>query len=178
MEHRETPAVAARLAACGRSSHIHASAVIEDPGSIRLGRDVTVEPLAVLMGSPEGYLDIGDGSLIGPHAYIQGLGGVRIGRDVGVGAGVLMLTAVHAETPPGEPITAAPLRYGSIEVGDGCDLGIGSILLPGVRLGDGVQVGAGAVVRGSHAAGSVIAGVPARFLRMRGDGDRAAGLRG
>jgi hypothetical protein len=59
--------------------------------------------------------------LIGPHSYIQGLGGVRIGRHVGVGA--LMLTAVHAETPPGTPITDAPLRYGAIEVGDGCDIG-------------------------------------------------------
>jgi acetyltransferase-like isoleucine patch superfamily enzyme len=39
-----------------------------------------------------------------------------------------------------------------------------------------VQVGAGAVVRGIHPAGSVIAGVPARLLRMRGVGDWASGL--
>jgi acetyltransferase-like isoleucine patch superfamily enzyme len=87
-----------------------------------------------------------------------------------------MLTAVHAETPPGEPITAAPLRYGAIEVADGCDLGVGSTLLPGTRLGAGVQVGAGAVVRGHHPSGAVIAGVPARLLRMRGEGDWAEGL--
>jgi acetyltransferase-like isoleucine patch superfamily enzyme len=89
---------------------------------------------------------------------------------------VLMLTSVHAETPPGEPITAAPVRYGTIEVADGCDIGVGSVLLPGVRLGEGVQVGAGAVVRGSHEPGSIVAGVPARLLRMRGEGDRADGL--
>jgi acetyltransferase-like isoleucine patch superfamily enzyme len=155
---------------------VHPSAVLEEPDHIELGRAVTIEPLAVLMGSPDGYIEIGDGTLIGPHAYIQGLGGVRIGRDVGIGAGVLMLTSVHAETPPGEAITAAPPRYGSIEVGDGCDLGVGSILLPGARLGKGVQVGAGAVVRGSHGPGSVVAGVPARLLRMRGEGDWARGL--
>jgi acetyltransferase-like isoleucine patch superfamily enzyme len=119
---------------------------------------------------------VGDRSLIGPHAYLQGLGGVRVGKDVGIGAGALLLTAVHAETAPGQPITAAPLRYGTIEIGDGCDIGVGSILLPGVRLGTGVQVGAGAVVRGSHEPGIVIAGVPARVLRTRGDGDWAAGL--
>jgi acetyltransferase-like isoleucine patch superfamily enzyme len=56
-------------------------------------------------------------------------------------------------------------------------IGVGSILLPGVRLAEGVQVGAGAVVRDSHHAGSVIAGVPARLIRMRGEGDWAAGLR-
>jgi hypothetical protein len=45
-----------------------------------------------------------------------------MGDDVGVGAGVVMLTSVHAETPPGTPITAAPIRYGAIEMGDGCDM--------------------------------------------------------
>jgi acetyltransferase-like isoleucine patch superfamily enzyme len=164
------------LAECGERTVIHPSAVIVEPAGVRLGSDVTIEPLAVLMGHPDGELEIGDGSLIAPHAYLQGLGGLRIGKRVGVGAGVLMLTAVHAETPAGDPITAAPLRYGAIEVGDGCDLGVGSILLPGTRLAAGVQVGAGALVRGEHAAGAVIAGLPARFLRMRGGGDWASGL--
>jgi acetyltransferase-like isoleucine patch superfamily enzyme len=114
-----THAALEKLAACGAGTTLHPSVVVVEPASVRLGSDVTVEPLAVLMGSPEGHLEVGDGSLVGPHAYL---------------------------------------------------------LLPGVRLGEGVQVGAGAVVRGSHDAGGVIAGVPARFLRMRGEGDWAAGL--
>jgi acetyltransferase-like isoleucine patch superfamily enzyme len=165
-----------RLGECGRGTTIHPSVVIVEPASVCLGHDVTIEPLAVLMGDARGELRVGSGTLIAPHAYLQGLGGLRIGERVGVGAGVVMLTAVHAEMPPGEPITAAPLRYGAIDVGDGCDLGVGSILLPGTCLGPGVQVGAGAVVRGIHPAGRVIAGVPARLLRMRGEGDWASGL--
>jgi acetyltransferase-like isoleucine patch superfamily enzyme len=164
------------LAECGSDTSIHDSVVICNPRHVRLGSDVTIEPLSVLMGAPEGELRIGSGTLIAPHAYLHGLGGLRVGAHVGVGAGVLMLTAVHAETPPGAPITAAPLRYGEIDVADGCDLGVGSILLPGTRLGAGVQVGAGAVVRGEHAPGAVIAGLPARLLRMRGEGDWADGL--
>jgi acetyltransferase-like isoleucine patch superfamily enzyme len=164
------------LAECGSGTSIHDSVVICNPRHVRLGSGVTIEPLAVLMGAPEGDLRIGSGTLVAPHAYLQGLGGLRVGEHVGVGAGVLMLTVVHAETPPGEPITAAPLRYGAIEVADGCDLGVGSILLPGTRLGAGVQVGAGAVVRAHHPSGAVIAGVPARLLRMRGAGDWAEGL--
>jgi acetyltransferase-like isoleucine patch superfamily enzyme len=165
-----------RLAVCGEGTKIHPSAVIVEPAAVRLGDGVTIEPLAVLMGNPDGELEIGDGTLVGPHAYLQGLGGLRIGAQVGIGAGVLMLTAVHAESPPSEAITAAPLRYGAIEVGDGCDVGIGSMLLPGACLEKGVQVGAGAVVRGRHRAGEIVAGVPARTLRMRGDGDWARGL--
>jgi acetyltransferase-like isoleucine patch superfamily enzyme len=68
------------------------------------------------------------------------------------------------------------LRYGAIEIGDGCDIGVGAVLLPGTRLGAGVQVGACAVVRGQHPASAVIAGVPACTLRMRGESDWAAGL--
>jgi len=119
---------------------------------------------------------IGDGTLVGPHAYLQGLGGLCIGAHVGVGAGVLMLTAVHAETPPGEPITSAPQRYRRIDVGDGCDLGIGSMLLPGASLGPGSRWGRALVVRGRHGPGEVIAGIPARTLRLRGEGDWARGL--
>jgi hypothetical protein len=91
---------------------------------------------------------IGDHTLIAPHAYPQGLGGLRIGCRVGIGAGVLMLTAVHAETPSGEPITAAPFVYRAIEVADGCDLGVGRVLLPGTRLAKGVQVGANDLIDG------------------------------
>ena len=44
------------------------------------------------------------------------------------------------------PIIKRPLEYKQVVIGDGCDLGIGAIILPGVHLGEGVQVGAGAVV--------------------------------
>jgi hypothetical protein len=54
MEHGYTAAVAAGLAACGPGTTIHPSAVIVEPGSVRLGSDVTLEPLAVLMGNAEG----------------------------------------------------------------------------------------------------------------------------
>jgi acetyltransferase-like isoleucine patch superfamily enzyme len=123
-----------KLGECGDGTVIHPSAVIVEPASLCLGGDVTIEPLAVLMGHPDGELEVGNGTLIGPHAYLRGLGGLHIGESVGVGAGVLMLTAVHAETPAGGPINAAALRYGAIEIADGCDLGVGSILLPGTRL--------------------------------------------
>jgi acetyltransferase-like isoleucine patch superfamily enzyme len=162
------------LAACGEGTVVETGAVILGAEWVHLGADITVSPMAVLVG--DGDLRIGDRTTIGPHTYLQGIGGIHIGADVGVGAGVIMLTSVHAETPPGTPITAAPIRYGSIEIGDGCDIGIGSALLPGTRLEPGIQVGAGAVVRGEHPADAVIAGVPARLLRMRGEGDWAAEL--
>ena len=47
------------------------------------------------------------------------------------------------------------------------ELGTGAIVLPGVRIGRGAQVGAGAVVTKDVPDYAVVAGNPARVLRMR-----------
>jgi putative colanic acid biosynthesis acetyltransferase WcaB len=53
-------------------------------------------------------------------------------------------------------------------VGDDVDLGAGCIVLGGVHLGDGCRIGAGSVVLVDVPAGAVVAGNPARVLRLRG----------
>jgi maltose O-acetyltransferase len=51
-----------------------------------------------------------------------------------------------------------------VHVGAEVWIGGGAILLPGVTVGDGAIIGAGAVVSRDIAAGSRVAGVPARGL--------------
>jgi acetyltransferase-like isoleucine patch superfamily enzyme len=46
-------------------------------------------------------------------------------------------------------------------------VGTGAILLPGVSVGRGSIVGAGAVVTHDVAPFSIVAGVPAKFIRWR-----------
>lgn len=53
-------------------------------------------------------------------------------------------------------------------VGDGVDLGVGCIVLGGIRLGDRCRVGAGSVVLDDVPARAVVAGNPARIV---GPGD-------
>jgi carbonic anhydrase/acetyltransferase-like protein (isoleucine patch superfamily) len=72
-----------KLGECGDGTVIHPSAVIVEPASVCLGAAVTIEPLAVLMGHRDGELQVGNGTLIGPHAYLQGLGGLHIGESAG-----------------------------------------------------------------------------------------------
>jgi acetyltransferase-like isoleucine patch superfamily enzyme len=62
-----------------------------------------------------------------------------------------------------------PLRFGEVTVEDGCDLGVGAVLLPGVRIGEGAIVGAGSVVTRNIPPFTVAAGNPARVLRNRRD---------
>ncbi|MGL4281113.1 MAG: CatB-related O-acetyltransferase, partial [Albidovulum sp.] len=52
-------------------------------------------------------------------------------------------------------------------IGPDCWIGHGALILPGARLGPGVIVGAGAVVAGEVPPYAVVAGNPARPIRLR-----------
>lgn len=65
---------------------------------------------------------------------------------------------------------------GDLMVGHDCWIGAGATLLPTARLGDGVIVGARAVVAGSVPDYAIVAGNPARIVRMRFDATTVARL--
>lgn len=155
------------LGTLGEGCVIEEGVLVFNPGHVHLGAGVYVGHRAMLKGDTRGELEVGEGSWIGQDAYMQSAGGIRIGRRVGVGPRAMILTSTHEETPPPAPVMDAPLEFAAVAIGDGCDVGIGSILLPGTKLGAGVQVGAGAVVSGEFEDGVVIAGAPARVLRER-----------
>ena len=109
------------------------------------------------------------GSWIGQMCFFHSAGGITIGKNVGIGPGVKILTSSHGEEGIEVPILHSRVDFAPVTIGDDCDLGVGSILLPGVTLGRGVQVGAGAVVTGNLPDFAVAAGVPARILRIRSE---------
>jgi acetyltransferase-like isoleucine patch superfamily enzyme len=62
---------------------------------------------------------------------------------------------------------AGALEFAPVLLDDGCDIGIGAVILPGITVGKGAQVGAGAVVTADVPPYAVVAGNPARLLRTR-----------
>jgi acetyltransferase-like isoleucine patch superfamily enzyme len=110
---------------------------------------------------------IGDNVWIGQHGFLHSAGGLTIGNNVGIGPGVRIHTARHTELGREVPITFAPTEPAPVIIEDDADLGIGSIILPGVRIGRGAQIGAGAVVATDIPPYAIAAGVPARVLRYR-----------
>jgi acetyltransferase-like isoleucine patch superfamily enzyme len=80
---------------------------------------------------------------------------------------VKILTSDHREGSLSEPLVFRELQFEEVIVEDGCDIGMGSILLPGVKIGEGSIIGAGSVVTRDVSSYSVFAGNPARFLRSR-----------
>jgi acetyltransferase-like isoleucine patch superfamily enzyme len=65
------------------------------------------------------------------------------------------------------PILHSAIDYAPVVIKDGSDLGVGAIILPGVRIGQGAQVGAGAVVVSDVDDYTVVAGVPAKVIGLR-----------
>ena len=93
-------------------------------------------------------------------------------------AGVKIITSSHAEEGIEIPILHSRIDFAPVKIGDGTDIGVGAIILPGVTIGRGVQVGAGAVVTRDVRAHAIVAGVPARELRLRPGAEARGGALG
>jgi len=139
------------------------------PETIEIGDGVYVGHQAILKGYHASRMVIGDGTWIGQQCFLHAGGGLTIGRDVGIGPAVRILTSTHRldSIDRDTPILHAPIDFAPVVVEDGCDLGVGAILLPGVRVGRGAQVAAGAVVAEDVPEYAIVAGVPARLVRRR-----------
>jgi len=109
---------------------------------------------------------IGARCKISSHTFI--CEGVRIEDEVFVGHGVMFINDLDPRaTNDGQPQTEADWSVIPTRVCRGASIGSGAVILGGITIGAGALVGAGAVVTKDVEAGTVVAGCPARLLRMR-----------
>jgi acetyltransferase-like isoleucine patch superfamily enzyme len=155
------------FARLGRDVVFEAGVLVFHPETIEIGDDVYVGHQTILKGYHRNQMRIGSGTWIGQQCFFHSAGGLTIGRRVGIGPGVRILTSAHRLDQTDKAILDNPLDFAPVAIEDEGDLGVGAIVLPGVRIGRGAQVGAGAVVSVDVPAYAVVAGVPARVLRMR-----------
>jgi len=151
----------------GEDCVFEAGVLVFHPENISLGRNVYVGHYAILKGYYRNEMTIGDGTWIGQQCFFHAAAGLTIGARVGIGPGVRIITSVHQEAGRDVPVLFSPIEMAPVTIEDDADLGVGSIILPGVTVGKGAIVGAGAVVTADVPPYAVVAGVPAKVLRYR-----------
>ena len=106
-------------------------------------------------------IHLGRNVFINSGCRFQDQGGIYIGDNALIGHNVVLATLNHEENPKKRGnLIPSPVRIGN-------DVWIGSnaTVLSGVTVGDGAIIAAGAVVTKDVGENTVVAGVPARYVR-------------
>ena len=151
---------------CRISRHALLRANTETETAIRLGRGVNVKENA-LINTNQGQVLIGDDCWLGPYSLIYGNGGVVIGNHVMIASHCVINTVSHHADRLDVAMSKQGIYTDPVTIEDDVWIGIGAVILQGVRIGTGSIVGAGAVVTRDVEPGTVVAGTPARVIRQR-----------
>lgn len=117
--------------------------------------------------SPPFYTEFGKNIKIGKNVFInagckfQDQGGITIDDDVLIGHSVVMATINHGQSPEKRHWNyIAP-----IHIGKNVWIGSNATILQGVTVGENAIIAAGAVVTKDVAPGTIVGGVPAKFIK-------------
>jgi acetyltransferase-like isoleucine patch superfamily enzyme len=148
---------------------------------VRLGKNVNLSKFINLYGC-----EIGDNTKIGAFVEIQKNAtvgtnckisshtficeGVTIEDEVFIGHGVMFIndTYPRATSPEGQLQTEADWNVEKTLVRKGASIGSGATILSNVTIGENAIVGAGSMVTKDVPPNTIVAGNPARVLRMIG----------
>jgi acetyltransferase-like isoleucine patch superfamily enzyme len=80
---------------------------------------------------------------------------------------VMLIDFDHGVVEVDRPIRLQGIYKRDVDVGNNCWIGYGVCVLRGVTVGDNAVLGTSAVVTTDVPANAVVAGIPARVIRMR-----------
>jgi acetyltransferase-like isoleucine patch superfamily enzyme len=115
----------------------------------------------------EGRVEIGDKTVIGQECTISAYQHVRIGRQCVIADRAMFIDFDHGVVEVERPIRLQGIYKRDVVVGSNVWIGYGACVLRGVSVGDNAIVGTNSVVTKDVPANAVVAGIPARIIRMR-----------
>jgi len=128
-----------------------------EPGAIIREQVEIGDAAVVMMGAVINIgAVIGAGTMIDMGAILGGR--ATVGKNCHIGAGAVLAGVI-------EPASAKP-----VVVEDGVLVGANAVVIEGVRIGRGAVVAAGAVVIEDVPENAVVAGCPARVVKMKDEG--------
>jgi acetyltransferase-like isoleucine patch superfamily enzyme len=115
----------------------------------------------------EGIVEIGAKTVMGQECTISAYQRVRIGEQCVIADRAMFIDFDHGVVEVERPIRVQGIYKRDVEVGSNVWIGYGACILRGVRVGDNSIVGTNSVVTKDVPANAVVAGIPARVIRMR-----------
>jgi acetyltransferase-like isoleucine patch superfamily enzyme len=115
----------------------------------------------------EGFVSIGAKSVLGQECTISAYQHVSIGRECVIADRVMLIDFDHGMVEVERPIRLQGIYKRDVRVGNNVWIGYGACILRGITVGDNAVIGTSAVVTKPVPENAVVAGVPARVIRMR-----------
>ena len=115
----------------------------------------------------EGEVSIGAKTVIGQECTISAFQHVSIGRECIIADRVMMIDFDHGVTEVERPIRLQGIYKRDVNVGHNVWIGYGTCILRGVTIGENSVIGTSSVVTREFPPNAVLAGSPARVIRMR-----------
>ena len=149
-----------------------------EPGLV-IGDRVKVYTWTEFNIEPSGLVEIGDDSIVAGAVFMCAES-IRIGKRVIVSYNVTIADSdfhprdpelrkqdAIANAPSGDKSQRPAIIARPVVIDDDAWIGIGAIILKGVRVGRGARVGAGSVVTKDVPAGATVAGNPAQLVETQ-----------
>jgi acetyltransferase-like isoleucine patch superfamily enzyme len=150
----------------GHGATVHRNVSVIHPETFEIGDGVFFGEQTIIQGRFDGRLVIGKGVWIGPQSYFDARDLV-LEDYVGWGSGAKVLGSEHTGDPVDVPFIQTDLKIAPVRVCEWADVGVNSVVLPGVTIGRGAVVGAGSVVTRDVPEFATVVGAPARVIGWR-----------
>lgn len=169
------------LACLGPNSMVQRPRTLRGRGRISIGADCMILSHSLLWAVSEygqdkfeSTISIGNNVYIGRYLYCVACDLVVLGDGCVLSEHVYLTDFNHGYSPDRGPILAQPLEKGGpVIIGANTFVGYRATILPGVSLGEWCVVAAHSVVTKSFPAYSMLAGAPARVIKIYSAEQRA-----
>ena len=135
-------------------------------GTLRFGRFVWVGD-GTKIRCHEGVVEIGAKTVMGQECTISAYQNVRIGEQCVIADRAMFIDFDHGIVEVERPIRQQGIYKRDVRVGANVWVGYGACFLRGTTVGDNSVIGTNTIVTRDIPANAVVAGAPARIVRMR-----------